>query len=134
VDDLAVTASGAVLTDTRCPTVLVVDDEPDQLGLITTFLNREGCTVIAAISGEHVLSLPMDLPVDLIILDLLLPGVDGWQLAVELKKRMPGCPLVITSVLDVEDYPSADDLLPKPVTRAQVAALLSRHIPGRTCR
>jgi CheY-like chemotaxis protein len=126
-----VTTSDAVLTDARCPTVLVVDDDPDQLGLMTTFLNREGCTVIAAISGEHALSLALDLPVDLIILDLLLPGVDGWQLAAELKTRMPGCPVAITSVLDVRDYPSAEDLLPKPVTRAQIAALLSRHLPGR---
>jgi CheY-like chemotaxis protein len=128
------TTSDAVRTTTRCPTVLVVDDEPDQLGLITTFLNREGCIVIAAASGEHALSLPPDLPVDLMILDLLLPGVDGWQLAAELKTRFPGCPVAITSVLDVQDYPSAEESLPKPVTRAQIAAILSRHIPDRTCR
>jgi DNA-binding response OmpR family regulator len=128
------TTSDALRTATRCPTVLVVDDEPDQLGLITTFLNREGCIVIAAASGEHALSLPSDLPVDLMILDLLLPGVDGWQLAVELKTRFPGCPVAITSVLDVQDYPSAEESLPKPVTRAQIAALLSRHIPDRACR
>jgi CheY-like chemotaxis protein len=128
------TTSDAVRTATRCPTVLVVDDEPDQLGLMTTFLNREGCTVIAAASGEHALSLPLDLPVDLMILDLLLPGVDGWQLAAELKIRFPGCPVAITSVLDVQDYPSAEELLPKPVTRAQIAAILSRHITGRICR
>ena len=128
------TTSDAARTATRCPTVLVVDDEPDQLGLITTFLNREGCIVIAAVSGEHALSLPSDLPVDLMILDLLLPGVDGWQLAVELKTRYPGCPVAITSVLDVQDYPSAEESLPKPVTRAQIAALLSRHIPDRVCR
>ena len=128
------TTSDAVRTATRCPTVLVVDDEPDQLGLITTFLNREGCIVIAAASGEHALSLPPDLPVDLMILDLLLPGVDGWQLAAELKTRFPGCPVAITSVLDGQDYPSAEESLPKPVTRAQIAAILSRHIPDRTCQ
>jgi CheY-like chemotaxis protein len=128
------TTSDAVRIATRCPTVLVVDDEPDQLGLITTFLNREGCTVIAAASGEHALSLPLDLTVDLMILDLLLPGVDGWQLAAELKTRFPGCPVAITSVLDVQDYPSAEESLPKPVTRAQIAAILSRHIPDRTGR
>lgn len=127
------TTSDAMRAATRCPTVLVVDDDPDQLGLITTFLNREGCTVIAAGSGEHALSLLSDLPVDLVIVDLLLPGVDGWQLAAELRKRLPGCPVAISSVLDVQDYPSAEELLPKPVTRAQVAALLSRHIPDRAC-
>lgn len=128
------TTSDAVRIATSCPTVLVVDDEPDQLGLITTFLNREGCTVIAAASGEHALSLPSDLTVDLMILDLLLPGVDGWQLAAELKTRFPGCPMAITSVLDVEDYPSAEESLPKPVTRAQIAAILSRLLPDRAVR
>jgi len=128
------TTPDAVRTAARCPTVLVVDDEPDQLRLITTFLKREGCTVIAAVSGEHALALPADLTVDLMILDLLLPGVDGWQLAAELKTRFPGCPVAITSVLDVQDYPSAEESLPKPVTRAQIAAILSRHLPDRTRR
>ncbi len=112
----------------RCPTVLVVDDEPDQLGLITEFLNREGCTVIAAATAEHALALPAGLTVDLMILDLLLPGVDGWQLAIELRTRFPGCPVAISSVLDAEDYPIADESLPKPVTRAQIAAILSRQV------
>jgi CheY-like chemotaxis protein len=113
----------------RCPTVLVVDDEPDQLGLITAFLNREGCTVVAAASGEHALALPADLPVDLIILDLLLPGVDGWQLTTELRSRFPGCPVAISSVLDLQDYPTAEEWLPKPVSRAQIAAILARWVP-----
>ena len=117
-----------VNTVTRCPTVLVVDDEPDQLGLITAFLNREGCTVVAAASAEHALALPADLPVDLMILDLLLPGVDGWQLAAELRIRFPGCPVAISSVLDAQDYPAAEESLPKPVTRAQIAAILHRQV------
>lgn len=118
----------------RCPTVLVVDDEPDQLGLITAFLNREGCTVIAAASAEHALALPADMPVDLMILDLLLPGVDGWRLASELRMRYPGCPVAISSVLDVQDYPTAEEFLPKPVTRARVAEILARQIPQWTGR
>jgi CheY-like chemotaxis protein len=122
-------SSEAVRTVPRCPTVLVVDDEPDQLGLITAFLNREGCTVVAAASGEHALALPVDLPVDLMILDLLLPGVDGWQLTTELRSRFPGCPVAISSVLDVQDYPAAEEWLPKPVTRAQIAAILARRVP-----
>jgi len=119
----------AARTVPRCPTVLVVDDEPDQLGLITAFLNREGCTVVAAASGEHALALPADLPVDLMILDLLLPGVDGWQLTTELRSRFPGCPVAISSVLDLQDYPAAEEWLPKPVSRAQIAAILARRVP-----
>jgi CheY-like chemotaxis protein len=111
-------------------TVLVVDDEPDQLGLLTAYLNREGCTVVAVASGEQALELPIDLKVDLMILDLLLPGMTGWRLAEELATRYPGCPVAITSVLDVQDYPNADEQLPKPVTRNHISALLSRQVPG----
>ena len=111
-------------------TVLVVDDEPDQLGLLTAYLHREGCTVIAVSTGEQALALPADIELDLMILDLLLPGMNGWRLAAELGHKFPGCPVVITSVLDVQDYPKADETLPKPVSRSQLAAVLARQIPG----
>lgn len=114
----------------RSATVLVVDDEPDQLGLLTAYLHREGCTVIAVSTGEQALALPADIELDLMILDLLLPGMDGWRLAAELGRQFPGCPVVITSVLDVQDYPKAEDTLPKPVSRSQLAAVLARQIPG----
>lgn len=114
----------------RSATVLVVDDEPDQLGLLTAYLHREGCTVIAVATGEQALALPVDLHLDLMILDLLLPGMNGWRLAEELGRQFPGCPVVITSVLDVQDYPKADETLPKPVSRSQLAAVLARSIPG----
>lgn len=111
-------------------TVLVVDDESDQLGLITAYLHREGCTVIAVASAEQAMSLPTDLTLDLMILDLRLPGMSGWELASELGVRFPGCPVAISSVLEVEHYPQADDTLPKPISRAQISALLARRVPG----
>jgi len=116
-----------------CPsaTVLVVDDESDQLGLVTAYLHREGCTVIAVASAEQAMSLPTDLTIDLMILDLRLPGMNGWDLAAELGRRFPGCPVAISSVLEVEHYPpEADEMLPKPISRAQISALLARRVPG----
>ena len=111
-------------------TVLVVDDESDQLGLITAYLHREGCTVVAVASAEQAMALPTDLTLDLMILDLRLPGMNGWDLAAELGRRFPGCPVAISSVLEVEHYPRADDSLPKPISRAQISALLARRVPG----
>lgn len=104
--------------------VLVVEDDPDQLALLSAFLHRERCTVIAAPSAESALSLPADLVPDLMIVDLVLPGLDGWQLTARLRERYPDCPVAIASVLDVADYPSDVLTLPKPVTRAHVAALV----------
>jgi CheY-like chemotaxis protein len=109
---------------TGAPTTLIVDDEPDQLDLLTAYFHRAGCTVIGVANAENALALPADLNLDLIVLDLRLPGIDGWQLTSSLRNRYPDCPITITSVLDVDDYPAADAVLPKPVTRAQVAELV----------
>lgn len=110
------------------PTVLIVDDEPDQLGLLTAYFFRAGCTVIGLADAEHALALPQDVELDLMVLDLRLPGMDGWELTKRLRSRYPRCPIAITSVLDVEDYPAADGALPKPVTKAHIHQLLSSTI------
>lgn len=104
--------------------VLVVEDDPDQLALLSAFLHRERCTVIAAPTAESALALPADLAPALMIVDLVLPGLDGWELTARLRRRYPGCPVAVTSVLDVADYPPDSLSLPKPVTRAHVAALV----------
>lgn len=108
----------------RPPMTLIVDDEPDQLVLLTAYFHRAGCTVIGVPTAEQALALPPDVRLDLMVLDLRLPGIDGWQLTSRLRARYPDCPIAITSVLDVDDYPAADAVLPKPVTRAQVAKLV----------
>ena len=114
------------------PTVLIVDDEPDQLGLLTAYFYRAGCAVIGLSDAEQALALPRDVGLDLMVLDLRLPGMDGWELTNRLRARYPRCPIAITSVLDVEDYPDADGVLPKPVTRADVRNILAKTIPGWT--
>lgn len=116
------------------PTAMIVEDEPDQLGLLTTMLRRAGCTVIAVAAAEPALSFPLDLQLDLIVLDLRLPGIDGWELSDRLRERYPGCPIVITSVLDVDEYPVAEGVLPKPITRAQVQRIVDELVRGEQTR
>src|SRR5690349_11724210 len=80
------------------PNVLIVDDDPDQLGLLTAYFVRAGCTVISVADAEHALALPRDADLDLMVLDLRLPGMDGWELTGRLRSRYPRCPIAITSV------------------------------------
>lgn len=111
--------------------MLIVDDEPDQLGLLTTHFTRAGCTVLAASSGEQALGLEAGIQLDLIVLDLLLPRINGWELTTRLRERHPGCPVAITSILEVQHYPEQiEAVLPKPVTKAQVRTLLTTLLPG----
>lgn len=107
-----------------CYRVLVVEDEPDQLVLLSTLLRKAGCTVIAALTGEQALAAVADVCLELAVIDLRLPGMDGRAVADALRSTHPGCRIAITSVGDAEDYPPADAVLPKPFTRHQVLALL----------
>ena len=67
--------------------ILVVDDEEDILELVRYNLDREGYQVVCAISGEEALDAATSEHVDLIILDLMLPGIDGLEVARRLKQN-----------------------------------------------
>ena len=61
------------------PTVLVVDDEVDLLFTISLSLELAGYRVVKASSGEEALEVAAATPPDAIVLDLRLPGIDGWE-------------------------------------------------------
>ena len=68
-------------------TILVVDDEEDILELVRYNLDREGYAVACATTGEKALKMAASEKVDLIILDLMLPGIDGLEVARRLKRN-----------------------------------------------
>ena len=105
---------------------LVVDDSDDQAGLLGRYLQRSGCEVVSASTGERALELLREIHPDISIVDLVLPGIPGAQVAAHLRATHPECLLVITSVHDASGYPEADAVLPKPFTGAQVAAIVER--------
>ncbi|WP_421743375.1 response regulator [Cellulomonas sp.] len=108
--------------------VLVVDDEPDELALIERHLRRLGYDVVAVKSAEEALGDEDNLGVDVAIVDLRLPGMGGWELVDVLHARRPGLPVIITSVLDPDDYPQVEAWLPKPFTGEGVQAALARAL------
>jgi len=113
------------------PHVLIVEDSADQLLLLRKYFERAGCTVDTADSAESALSLQSDPHPTIAVLDLLLPGMDGTKLALEIRDRYPECAIVITSVLDPESYPAADAVLPKPVTGRDVRRVIAEFASER---
>lgn len=113
-------------------TVLVVEDEADQRQLITLYLQRAGCTVLAAENAELALTCIDATSLDLAVVDLRLPGMSGWALIEELQRRHPQVPIAVTSVLDADTYPVAHTPLPKPFTSSQLRAVLHRLVPRWT--
>jgi CheY-like chemotaxis protein len=109
--------------------VVVVDDSPDQQELLRTHLERAGCAVTTASSAEEALAAMDDDAPELIVIDLILPGMTGWELAEHMKTRHPGCAIAISSVLLPDRYPAADGNLPKPFSRASVRSVLGQCVP-----
>ena len=109
--------------------VLVVDDEEDQRTLLATLLHRAGYRVVPAATAEEALRLLESMEPGLALIDLLLPGMDGAELSRQIRHRYPGCPIVVMSVLDVDSYPRADAVLPKPFSRSQLTDVLTRLLP-----
>jgi two-component system phosphate regulon response regulator PhoB len=119
--------------------ILVVDDEEDILELVRFHLTREGYQVFTAASGEQALKSARAESFDLVVLDLMLPGVDGLEVAKALKKdaRTQSTPIVMLTARG-EDADivtglelGADDYLTKPfsprVLSARVKAVLRRR-------
>jgi len=121
----------AVMNATREPVrVLVVDDSDDQRNLIRRYFELAGCDVTVAESAELAIIAYQDLELDLAVIDLILPGMSGWDLSDRIRADLPDCAVAITSVLDPHSYPESDANLPKPVSRASVRELLENCIPG----
>jgi PAS domain S-box-containing protein len=119
--------------------VLIVDDEPDSRILLTHYVEEFGCRAIAAHSGENALRLARELRPDLITLDLMMPGINGWDLLAQLKADpvLAEIPVVIVSIVAQENRASllgAIDLLQKPVDRDTLFAVLQRNLGGRNAR
>nr|WP_320191727.1 response regulator [uncultured Desulfobacter sp.] len=122
-------------------TVLIVDDEEDIVELIQYNMVGQGYSVLTALSGEHGISLSTAHVPDLIILDLMLPGISGLDVAKYLrqKEETKNIPiLMLTAKSSDADIitgleSGATDYMCKPfgidVLLARVRAILRRHVP-----
>jgi CheY-like chemotaxis protein len=112
--------------------VLIVEDSEDQRALLRRYFERAGCEVSVAETAEDaILSYSRSTP-DLAVIDLVLPGMDGWALTDRLRADRPDCVIAITSVLDPDRYPASEAALPKPFTGAQIRRVLRDFVPKWT--
>jgi CheY-like chemotaxis protein len=109
--------------------VLVVEDSDDQAQLLRRYLERAGCDVVTVDTAERAIAAYLECTPDLAVIDLQLPGMDGWELANRLQADRPDCAIAITSVLDTAAFPAAHAALPKPFTGEQVKRVLEATVP-----
>jgi two-component system, OmpR family, phosphate regulon response regulator OmpR len=116
------------MADDASPHILLVDDDLRLRGLLETYLQREGFAVTAAGNAEQMERALRDCPVDLMVLDLMLPGRSGLDICRELRAAQNTLPLImltakgddIDRILGLEL--GADDYLPKPCNPRELVA------------
>jgi two-component system OmpR family response regulator len=108
--------------------VLVVDDEPSIVDALATCLRYEGFEVDEAITGREALALAQDDPPDLVILDVMLPGLDGLEVTRRLRADGVNVPILFVTARDTLQDKLAgltiggDDYVTKPFALAEVIA------------
>lgn len=112
------------------PTVLVVEDDPRTAELIATYVQEAGIRPAWAPDGERALAALREHPPDAVILDVLLPGMDGWEVLRQIKAdgQLRQIPVLVVSILDGAEGIAlgAVDYLMKPVRRDDLRAGLAR--------
>ncbi|MDY8048309.1 response regulator transcription factor [Paenibacillus polymyxa] len=116
--------------------VLVVDDDPHIRELVGHFLRMEGLEVVEAVDGLDAMRIFDQIKVDLLVLDIMMPGMDGWELCRKLREQTDLPLLMLTAKGETSQIVKGfalgtDDYLVKPfdpmVLVARVKALLKRY-------
>src|SRR5215218_10443035 len=111
------------------PCVLVVDDQPPNVRLLEAILSPRGYDVRTASSGEEALAVIDGGDVDLVLLDIVMPGMDGYQVCREIRDRPATAYLPVVMVTASGDEQKikaleagADDFLTKPINKSELLA------------
>jgi CheY-like chemotaxis protein/DNA-binding CsgD family transcriptional regulator len=118
--------------------VLIVDDVPDNLSVLHDALDESGYTVLVATSGEAALQRALQALPDIVLLDAMMPGMDGFEVARQLKARTQTAHIPIifmTGLTETEHLVAAleaggVDYITKPIKPKEVMARMGVHLQG----
>jgi CheY-like chemotaxis protein len=117
--------------------ILIVDDEPDNREVLELILAREGFVIRNAASGEEALASVAQQAPDLILLDIMMPAMTGYQVMAKLRGNpaTKNIPVIMVSALSDRNSRAlalsagAEDFLAKPVDRAELCARVRKLLP-----
>ncbi|MGA2674393.1 MAG: response regulator [Terracidiphilus sp.] len=126
-------------TDPCRPMVLVVDDEAATADSLVELLNRSGYAAIAAYDGQDALENALLMPPELLIADVVLPGMSGIDLANALRSKIPECQILLYSgKAATSGLPASDtclgqkfELLHKPLHPTDLLALVKESLKSQ---
>jgi DNA-binding response OmpR family regulator len=120
-------------------TILIVDDDPDSLDIVRTFLESRGYDVHTARDGKDGLVRLEEVEPDLVLLDVMMPGMDGWEVARVIKNhpehgRTRVVMLTARSGFDDKQEglrAGADDYIVKPIRLDELATRVEKNLQAR---
>ena len=118
------------------PKILVVDDNEDNANIIRDYLEARGYPITVAYSGDEAMTQFESVKPQLVLLDVMMPGMDGWQVCREMKASPMGREIRVVMVTALQDWmdkrqaleTGADDYVEKPFELAKLAAVVERNI------
>jgi diguanylate cyclase len=110
--------------------ILIVDDESDNREVLELILAWEGFLILTAASGEEALATAGQQPLDLILLDVMMPGINGYEVAAKIKGNLAtkNIPIMMVSALTDRNARTlalgagAEDILAKPLGRVELVS------------
>ncbi|AYO83810.1 response regulator transcription factor [Methylobacterium brachiatum] len=116
--------------------VLVVDDSPDTLSFLTEAIERSGATVLVAVGGDLALTLVDEITPDVILLDAVMPGMDGFETCRRLKAKpqLAGVPVIFMTGLSETEHivkglsAGGIDYVTKPIAPDEILARIRVHL------
>ncbi|HEY4733434.1 MAG TPA: response regulator [Gemmatimonadaceae bacterium] len=125
------------MSDTSHPPILVVDDNPDNAHIIRDYLEARGFPITVAYNGDDALRAFEEVKPALVLLDVMMPGRDGWQVCREIKQHATlGKSVRVVMVTALDDWVNkrqalqtgADDFVEKPFELSHLAATVERNV------
>lgn len=115
--------------------VLIVDDEPTITDTLVEILNGEGFDAIGASTGEAALASAQSFSPEVIISDVVMPGMNGVELGIQLRKLLPRCRIILFSgqtatvdlLRDARKMGHEFEIVPKPVKPENLISMIRRR-------
>lgn len=123
------------MSDHSLPSILVVDDNEDNANIIRDYLEARGYPITVAYDGDEAMSMFESVKPSIVLLDVMMPGRDGWQVCREMKASPYGRQIRVIMVTALQDWmdkrqaleTGADDYVEKPFELAKLASVVERN-------